>query len=307
MADYYPLIARAIAGLDPSAPGESRRALYERARSALIAQLRGVQPPLSANPKSPANGCRWKRPSARSNPRPPSAPATPRGRAAPRARSASAQRRCLPPRQCPPAGPGLRHRLPHHRPRPPARGRRRRHPSATPVRRSARMTRSAASAICAPSAPARRARSRRKCRCRTRCCRRPANAPARRAAVPTIRRRRCRSRRACAASAISPPTPTISAAPPRTANRNARKTYANVPSPSPEFDRIEPGMENRGADPDTPYSYDESMEEADRYAPSRRRCRSRARGSQDRDREPKKRPALRPCFRSRARSRSASC
>ena len=39
MADYYPLIARAIAGLDPSAPGESRRALYERARAALIAQL----------------------------------------------------------------------------------------------------------------------------------------------------------------------------------------------------------------------------------------------------------------------------
>ncbi|MES2750339.1 MAG: hypothetical protein V4661_03100, partial [Pseudomonadota bacterium] len=47
MADYYPLIARAIAGLDPSAPGESRRALYERARTALIAQLRGVQPALS--------------------------------------------------------------------------------------------------------------------------------------------------------------------------------------------------------------------------------------------------------------------
>jgi len=36
MADYYPLIARAIAGLDPNAPGESRRALYERARTALI-------------------------------------------------------------------------------------------------------------------------------------------------------------------------------------------------------------------------------------------------------------------------------
>src|SRR6478736_1934357 len=47
MADYYPLIARAIAGLDPSAPGESRRALYERARTALIAQLRSVEPPLS--------------------------------------------------------------------------------------------------------------------------------------------------------------------------------------------------------------------------------------------------------------------
>src|ERR1700754_677909 len=47
MADYYPLIARAVAGLDPSAPGEARRALYERARAALIAQLRGVKPPLS--------------------------------------------------------------------------------------------------------------------------------------------------------------------------------------------------------------------------------------------------------------------
>ena len=38
------------------------------------------------------------------------------------------------------------------------------------------------------------------------------------------------------------------------ANRAARKTYANVPSPSPEFDRLEPNMENRGADPDAPYS-----------------------------------------------------
>src|SRR3569623_399940 len=47
MADYYPLIARAVAGLDPNASGESRRALYERARTALIAQLRGVQPPLT--------------------------------------------------------------------------------------------------------------------------------------------------------------------------------------------------------------------------------------------------------------------
>src|ERR1700754_1550284 len=47
MADYYPLIARATSGLAPSAPGESRRALYERARAALIAQLRSVQPPLS--------------------------------------------------------------------------------------------------------------------------------------------------------------------------------------------------------------------------------------------------------------------
>jgi hypothetical protein len=46
MADYYPLIARAVAGLDKST-GEARRALYERARTALVAQLRGVTPALS--------------------------------------------------------------------------------------------------------------------------------------------------------------------------------------------------------------------------------------------------------------------
>src|SRR6185503_18889325 len=69
------------------------------------------------------------------------------------------------------------------------------------------------------------------------------------------------------------------------ANRAARKTYANVPSPSPEFDRLEPSMENRGADPDAPYSYDESLEEADRYAPQPPQpaaSRERPRLSQDR-------------------------
>ena len=34
MADYYPLIARAVAGLDKNT-GDARRALYERARAAL--------------------------------------------------------------------------------------------------------------------------------------------------------------------------------------------------------------------------------------------------------------------------------
>src|SRR5882757_2069138 len=47
MADYYPLIARAIAALDATASGGQRREVYERARSALIAQLRGFDPPLS--------------------------------------------------------------------------------------------------------------------------------------------------------------------------------------------------------------------------------------------------------------------
>src|SRR5437762_10571262 len=45
MADYHPLIARAVAGLEKST-GEARRALYERARTALVAQLRGVVPAL---------------------------------------------------------------------------------------------------------------------------------------------------------------------------------------------------------------------------------------------------------------------
>jgi hypothetical protein len=46
MADYHPLIARAVDGLGTST-GETRRALYERARAALVAQLRGIEPPLS--------------------------------------------------------------------------------------------------------------------------------------------------------------------------------------------------------------------------------------------------------------------
>ncbi len=45
MADYHPLIARAVAGLEKNT-GENRRALYERARAALVAQLRGVSPAL---------------------------------------------------------------------------------------------------------------------------------------------------------------------------------------------------------------------------------------------------------------------
>jgi hypothetical protein len=45
MADYYPLIARAVAALEKNS-GENRRALYERARAALLTQLRGVTPAL---------------------------------------------------------------------------------------------------------------------------------------------------------------------------------------------------------------------------------------------------------------------
>src|SRR3974390_2699611 len=45
MADYHPLISRAVNGLTKNT-GETRRALYERARTALVNQLRGVEPAL---------------------------------------------------------------------------------------------------------------------------------------------------------------------------------------------------------------------------------------------------------------------
>ncbi len=45
MTDYHQLIARAVEGLDRST-GEARRALYERARNALVTQLRSNQPAL---------------------------------------------------------------------------------------------------------------------------------------------------------------------------------------------------------------------------------------------------------------------
>lgn len=66
------------------------------------------------------------------------------------------------------------------------------------------------------------------------------------------------------------------------ANRAARKTFANVP-PS-DLDRLEPGGEDQGAGSDVPYSYDESVEEAGRYAPPAQALRPQG-GAQ---REPKK-------------------
>ncbi|TMJ44685.1 MAG: hypothetical protein E6G86_03645 [Alphaproteobacteria bacterium] len=45
MADYYPLISRAVGALEKN-NGENRRVIYDRARAALLAQLRGVTPPL---------------------------------------------------------------------------------------------------------------------------------------------------------------------------------------------------------------------------------------------------------------------
>jgi hypothetical protein len=46
MADYYPLLAKALANLPNRSAPTARRAIYERARKALIGQLRSIQPPM---------------------------------------------------------------------------------------------------------------------------------------------------------------------------------------------------------------------------------------------------------------------
>lgn len=258
MADYYPLIARAIAALDPNAPGESRRALYERARTALIAQLRSVQPPLSESEitrerlsleeavrkveseaaqrareaSRPPGGARsgggdaFRRASNRApeGAPPPAPPAAP-----PRARPAP-----MPPRADRPSvnldDQGEAPRPPRaprfDAPRPPA-------PPAPPM----------------PEPPAGRDRA-------------PGRRPPEMGPPPPL-----------------PPSPGVRGFRDITADVNdlggaaaqasraARRTYANVPSPSPEFDRLEPSLENRAGEQDAAYSYDESIGEAERYAP----------------------------------------
>src|SRR6202040_4360259 len=44
--DYHPPISRPVEGRSNN-PADARRTLYERARAALVAQLRGIDPPLS--------------------------------------------------------------------------------------------------------------------------------------------------------------------------------------------------------------------------------------------------------------------
>jgi hypothetical protein len=46
MADYFPVLSRAVAQLETNT-GEARRAVYERARAAIVRQLRAIDPPLS--------------------------------------------------------------------------------------------------------------------------------------------------------------------------------------------------------------------------------------------------------------------
>jgi hypothetical protein len=283
MADYYPLIARAIAGLDPNAPGESRRALYERARTALIAQLRSVQPPLSESEitrerLSLEEAVRKVESEAAQRAREASRP----GGGAPRGGDAFRRANARPPEpEGPPGAPpgNLRQRPPSQGP-----SREARPPLGQDEQRPPRNLRADAPP---PGAPRPQ----------------PPQIPMQDTGLPPPppRERGGGPRRGPENGA--PPQPPgmrgfrdIAAdaddlgRAAAQANRAARKTYANVPSPSPEFDRLEPSMENRGADPDAPYSYDESLAEADRYAPPQPQppSRERSRLSQDRDREPKK-------------------
>jgi hypothetical protein len=285
MADYYPLIARAIAGLDPNAPGESRRALYERARTALIAQLRSVQPPLSESEIT------RERLSLEEAVRKVESEAAQRAREASRPGGGGAQRgggdafrraNARPPESAGPPGapPGAT------RPRPPSQApsREARPPLGQDEQRPPRNLRADTPP---PGAPRPQ----------------PPQIPMQDAGLPPPPPRGGGPRRGPENGPPTMPQPPgmrgfrdIAAdaddlgRAAAQANRAARKTYANVPSPSPEFDRLEPSMENRGADPDAPYSYDESLEEADRYAPQPQPpSRERSRLSQDRDREPKKR------------------
>lgn len=114
MADYYPLIARAVAGLDKNT-GENRRALYERARAALVAQLRGVDPPLEETEvtrerlaleesirKVEAEAARRARTESQPAAPPPSPPAPPRPPMTSPAGNAMPQRPAAPPPPPPP-------------------------------------------------------------------------------------------------------------------------------------------------------------------------------------------------------------
>ena len=275
MADYYPLIARAIAGLDPSAPGESRRALYERARAALIAQLRSVQPPLSESEitrerlsleeavrkveseaaqrardasRASSSGARAGDALRRANTRgaeaaPVPASATPQTAAsAPRPRSPLQPSPSPSRNDRPPLGQDEQQDRPDQQ-RPPRNLR----ADATPRPQPPPLSQPQV-VMQDPQLPPVRER--------------PA-APPRRGAdsngiaqVPGVRGFRD----------ITADVDDLGRAAAQ-ANRAARKTYANVPSPSPEFDRLEPSMENRGGEPEAPYSYDEPVEEAEDYAP----------------------------------------
>ncbi len=271
MADYYPLIARAIAGLDPSAPGESRRALYERARAALIAQLRSVDPPLSESEitrerlsleeavrKVESEAAQRARDATRAGD---SSRAGPRPGDALRANSRPGPRQPdgAPPRPRPPSSPQPRNERP---PLPEEEDVHDQRQTRPPRPDGPRQPQISMQEPVLP--PPNRERTPR---------RGPDNGPPQ---APGMRGFRD----------ITADADDLGRAAAQ-ANRAARKTYANVPSPSPEFDRLEPNMDLRGPEAGAPYSYDEEIEEAERYAPSSHPVQQRPRLAPERDREAK--------------------
>lgn len=250
MADYYPLIARAIAGLDPSAPGEARRALYERARTALIAQLRGVQPPLSESEitrerlaleeavrkveSEAAQRARAPKSSAPPPPEPPPGPAMP-----PMPETLQARPRAGDAFRASPRGP-----RPEAAPQRPPRDRAApRPPPGQDDRQGADRQGGDRQRPLRPEPPRSPQRPQ------------PPNDPrARGGNRPGLEGFRD----------VMADADDLGAAAAQ-ANRAARKAFSKVPSPSAEFDRMEPDLENRGGPQGQPYSYDESSEEAARY------------------------------------------
>jgi hypothetical protein len=273
MADYYPLIARAVAGLDPNAPGEARRALYERARAALIAQLRGVQPPLSESEIT------RERLSLEEAVRKVESEAAQRAREARGgSRAGDALRRNRPgeaPAAGGPAGPSIRPRAPAPPTPPPPPSRNDRPPLGQEGQpRPPRDLRGEAPPSRPQPPPVVDMPD-------------PPLPPANRAGGP----RRAADDQAPGVRGfrdIAADTEDLGRAAAQ-ANRAARRTYANVPSPSPEFDRVEPSLEDRSADQDLPYSWDDTIEETDRERPaSPPPPVPRARIGVDRDRQPKR-------------------
>jgi hypothetical protein len=284
MADYYPLIARAIAGLDPNAPGESRRALYERARAALIAQLRSVQPPLSESEIT------RERLSLEEAVRKVESEAAQRARDATRttgsaARAGDALRRTstrnaesAPSATAQSATPPSRPRTPATAPPQPAPRNDR-----PPLGREERNGRGEPPPLPRPQPPQPQSQPQITMQePQLTPVRDRAGAPRREADNGAPQGPGVRGFRDITADADDLGRAAAQA------SRSARKTYANVPSPSPEFDRIEPKVD-RDADQDAPYSYDESIDEAERYRPPA--SAPRARVGTDREREPKRRGA----------------
>jgi hypothetical protein len=246
MADYYPLIARAIAGLDANATGEARRALYERARTALIAQLRGVEPPLSESEitrerlaleeavRKVESEAAHRARSPQSAP-PPSPPAA-QPQIPPMPETLQARPRAGDAFRAAPRGPRTEPSAPRPpRDRPPGAAREARPPLGQDDRQRSSRPEPPRPDAQRPQRP------------------QPPGDPRARGNRPGLENFR---------DVIADADDLGGAA--AKANRAARKAYSNVPSPSPEFDRIEPDLENRGG-PQTPYNYDDEMQEAGRY------------------------------------------